>query len=167
MSFGRRQDQDVDDIIADTHQASSVGRWVPFAVVSFAFAGFIGLAWYAYHSGTQTIREEDLVVIEADRTPIKEKPEDPGGMKFPNQDKTVFETFAGSGNQQPPRVERVLPPPEEPLQKQVDTSQTQSYVNEKLRKEEASKEAMIDEEVPAPAAGKDSAVTIKAAHAKA
>ena len=58
-------------------------------------AGFVALAWYAYHAGTQSVKDEDLIVVEADKTPMKEKPVDPGGMQFPNQDKTIFDTFAG------------------------------------------------------------------------
>lgn len=104
-------------------------RWLPVAVVTTAVVGFVTLAWYAYHSGTQSLKEEDLLVVEADKTPMKEKPLDPGGMKFPNQDKTVFETFAGS-SAVPPKVERILPPPEEPMSKNIDTSGTKTWVND-------------------------------------
>jgi len=131
---------DDDDVIVDDE--GSVTRWIPAAVVSVALAGFIGLAWYAYHSGTQSINEADLVVIEADKTPMKEKPLDPGGMKFPNQDKTIFDTFA-NGNQPPPNVERVIPAPEEPMNKNMDTSETQTWINDKLKNGEGNTEQMI------------------------
>ena len=71
---------------------------------------------------------------------MKEKPADPGGMKFPNQDKTVFETF-GNGTQLPPKVERVLPSPEEPMPKKLDTSETRTWINEKLKKQEEAEAA--------------------------
>lgn len=108
-------------------------RWVPTAVVLVALGGFFTLAWYAYHSGQQSLKEEDLLVVEADKTPIKEKPLDPGGMKFPNQDKTIFNTFSANGGQTPPKVERVLPAPEEPMPKEADLSETKTWVNEKLQ----------------------------------
>ena len=110
-----------------------VERWLPGVVVVSALTGFSVLAWYAYTTSTQSSNEEDLIVVEADKTPMKEKPLDPGGMKFPNQDKTVFETFS-NGTQQQPKVERVLPAPEEPLPKNIDTSGTKTWVNEKLHK---------------------------------
>ena len=110
-----------------------VERWLPGVVVISALTGFSVLAWYAYTTSTQSSNEEDLLVVEADKTPMKEKPLDPGGMKFPNQDKTVFETFS-NGAQQPPKVERVLPAPEEPMPKNIDTSGTKTWVNEKLHK---------------------------------
>ncbi len=90
-----------------------MARWLPSLVVLTAIGGFLTLAWYAYHAGTQSVRDEDLLVVEADDSPIKEKPLDPGGMQFPDQDKTVFETF--SAKRDNPKVERVLPPPEEPI----------------------------------------------------
>jgi hypothetical protein len=103
---------------------------VVFATVS----GFMALAWYAYHTGSQSLNEEDLLVVEAEKTPVKEKPTDPGGMQFPNQDKTIFETFAGGGQQQP-KVERVLPTPEQPMSKKIDTSETKTWINQKLHKQ--------------------------------
>ncbi len=91
----------------------------------------MALAWYAYHAGTQSTKDEDLLVVEADKTPMKEKPLDPGGMKFPNQDKTIFETFS---NAQPPKVERVLPAPEEPLPQEMPIRpETTTWMNDKAQ----------------------------------
>lgn len=117
---------------------SGMTRWAPLAVVLGVVGGFVSLSWYAYHAGMQSVREEDLVIVEADRSPMKEKPDDPGGMHFPNQDKTVFDTFA-SNSKQPPKVERVLPAPEEPLSKEVDSSDTSTFINSKLQHKIADK----------------------------
>ena len=110
-----------------------VEKWLPAVVVISALTGFSVLAWYAYTTSTQSANEEDLLIVEAEKTQMKEKPLDPGGMKFPNQDKTVFETFS-NGSQQPPKVERVLPAPEEPMPRHLDTTGTKTWVNEKLHK---------------------------------
>jgi hypothetical protein len=96
-----------------------ITKFLPAIVVIGALAGFISLASYAYHAGKESVSDEGVLVIEAEKTPMKEKPLDPGGMQFPNQDKTVFETFA-AGGKQAPKVERVLPTPEEPMQKQPE-----------------------------------------------
>jgi cell division protein FtsN len=104
---------DKDLIIVDEAMHGGIARWLPTLVVLTAVAGFVSLAWYAYHAGTQSVKDEDLLVVEADTSPIKEKPLDPGGMQFPDQDKTVFDTFSAK-QAQPPKVERVLPTPEEP-----------------------------------------------------
>lgn len=136
---------DMDDDVIIDDDASAV-RWIPAAVVITVLGGFFALAWYAYHSGTQSVKDEDLMVVEADKTPMKEKPLDPGGMKFPNQDKTIYDTFAGS-NQTPPKVERVLPAPEEPINKNMDTSETKTWINDKLKEEAAAGAAAKPEQV--------------------
>ena len=113
--------------------SSGITRWAPLVIVFGVVGGFVMLSWYAYHAGIQSVKEEDLVVVEADKTPIKEKPTDPGGMQFPNQDKTVFETFSGN-TKQPAKVERVLPVPEEPMAKSEDASEPTTWVNHDLKK---------------------------------
>lgn len=118
------------DPLYDEEPQSLIARVLPPVVLACAFAGFVALAIYAYRAGGQSVKDGELLVVEADKTPMKEKPEDPGGMQFPNQDKTIFETFAAGGNQ-PPKVERVLPTPEEPIAKEVDSAGTTAWVNGK------------------------------------
>lgn len=126
-------DYDLADDNAAENSASGVRRFVPMLVVAMAMSGFGGLAWYAYHAGSNAVSEEDLLLIEADKSPLKETPSDPGGMKFPHQDKTVFEAFSSQSGGEA-QVERVIPAPEEPMEKPVaSTGETKTWVNEKLR----------------------------------
>lgn len=121
-------DEQYDDEIS----SAGVRRFLPNMVMLFAVLGFSILSWYAYNSGTP-VKEEDLLVVEAEKTPMKEKPADPGGMQFPNQDKTIFETFSNSP-QEDAKVERVLPAPEEPIkqiEKPIDGSETKAFIEEK------------------------------------
>jgi cell division protein FtsN len=126
---------DIDTELPEETEENAIARWMPAAVVLAVIVGFVSLTWYAYHTGMKSIKEEDLMVVEADKTPLKEKPADPGGMQFPDQDKTVFETFSGNA-QQPPKVERVVPSPEEPAPMKTDTSGTTTWVNDKLHAEQ-------------------------------
>lgn len=124
----RNEEEDV-----EFENASGIMKWIPTIMLVSVITGFIMLAYYAYHSGKESVKEEELLVIEAEKTPIKEKPEDPGGMKFPNQDKTIFETFSNSPT--PPKVERVLPSPEEPIT-QTETKETPAENAESTKTEE-------------------------------
>src|SRR3546814_1595052 len=54
-------------------------------------------------------------MIKAEDAPIKHRPEEPGGMDVPHQDKLVFNRLAPG--QVENQVERLLPPPEEPVAK--------------------------------------------------
>ncbi|MBL8660337.1 MAG: SPOR domain-containing protein [Rhodospirillales bacterium] len=52
-------------------------------------------------------------LIRADEAPIRVPPEDPGGLNIPHRDKLVYRRLPGEGEDS--RMERLLPPPEEPL----------------------------------------------------
>jgi len=144
---------------------SGLTRWAPLVVVFAVVGGFVTLSWYAYHAGIQSVKEEDLVVVEADKTPIKEKPTDPGGMQFPNQDKTVFETFSGN-SKQPPKVERVLPVPEEPMAKDSEASGTTTWVNKDLKKSAAAEQVIGQENAKKPVDKTHILATVAAPDAK-
>lgn len=60
-------------------------------------------------------------LIEADATPTKLRPEQPGGMEVPHQDKLVYERLHNGTPK--PTIERLLPPPETPLPRPVVTPQ--------------------------------------------
>jgi len=110
-----RYEEPEDDDGAEKNGAlSKMPKWFSSAVLLGSVFGFILLAYYSYQNGGKPVKEEDLLVVEADKTPIKEKPTDAGGMQFPNQDKTIYETFSG-GAAPLAKVERVLPAPEEPM----------------------------------------------------
>lgn len=100
-------------VYEDDEQEGGLFRWMSALVVVLAIAGFFGLAWYAYHNGGDTVDENDVELIKADKTPMKEAPANPGGMQIPNQDKTVYGLI--SGTPEKPVVERILPAPEEPI----------------------------------------------------
>ena len=87
-------------------------RGLKLAAAVVVVAGLTGLGWYVYDQATRP-RGGEVPLIKADDRPTKKRPDEPGGMAIPNQDKLVYETLSeeeGEGI-----VERLLPPPEEPL----------------------------------------------------
>ena len=80
-----------------------------------ALAAVVTLGWYLYDRMVAPGggAPAPLPLIEADEGPTKKRPEDPGGLAIPNQDKLVYEALDGEGAEE--TVERLLPPPEEPL----------------------------------------------------
>ncbi len=124
---------DLDNMEADPE--SRFMRWMSVLVLVLAVAGFFALAWYAYNSGTSAthtaIDESGVEVVKADSQPIKEIPQERGGQQFPHQDKTVFNAI--SGGEEKPRVEQILPPSEEPVDRETSAS-TQVWMNEDLYK---------------------------------
>jgi hypothetical protein len=68
-----------------------------------------GGLWVAYnHSKTRL--PGDVPVIQADQGTMKTRPQQPGGMAIPDQDKLVY-----NQGKSPSQVEKLLPPPETPL----------------------------------------------------
>lgn len=83
------------------------------AVVAVAaLTGFAGIAWYAT---SESRRDPATVVpvIAADADPIKERPQDPGGLDIPNRGMEVFSRI--TPGKEPQKVERLLPPAETPV----------------------------------------------------
>jgi len=58
--------------------------------------------------------ESEIPVVRADASPVKVRPENPGGLQVPNRDKLVYSRMQG-GDAAEGSVERLLPPPETPL----------------------------------------------------
>ena len=100
---------DAQDLPELDHARSRAMSWL---VLGVAVAGFGALAYYAYHSGTQSVRGGDVLVVEADKTPLKEVPANPDGEQFANKDKTIYDVIAGDKPEK--KVEKLLPDAEHP-----------------------------------------------------
>jgi hypothetical protein len=83
-------------------------------VMAAGIAVFAGIIWYAYSQGNKAGTESVAPVLHADQSPTKVRPEQPGGMEVPHQDKLVYDRL-NPGKDSEAGVERLLPPPEEPL----------------------------------------------------
>lgn len=85
------------------------------------FAGAIivfgGIIFYAYNQGMRAGTESVAPILRADTSPTKIRPEQPGGMEVPHQDKLVYDRLNPASNTPPGEVERLLPPPETPMER--------------------------------------------------
>lgn len=84
-------------------------------LATFALAAFAGVVWYAYDRGLQAGSEATAPLIQADPSPVKVRPEQPGGLDVPNQDKLVYGALR-PGQDDGSTVERLLPAPEKPVE---------------------------------------------------
>lgn len=73
-----------------------------------------GAFWWGYDLGQSKGSGLFPPLIQADRAPIKEAPEEPGGLQVPNQESLVFDGVAGD-EEAVRRVGVLARPPEEPL----------------------------------------------------
>jgi hypothetical protein len=77
---------------------------------------FAGALWLAYTQGLRHVGGSagsgEVPLVRADASPIKVKPEKPGGMPIPDRDMLIY-------GQQQPQVEHLLPPPEQPMARPI------------------------------------------------
>jgi hypothetical protein len=105
------------ELFADTRDAEPQPR--PRRVLATVLAVLVmalfgGGLWFAYVQGTKhaggDVAGGNVPLIRADERPTKVKPERPGGMEIPDRDKLIYSPTR-------PIVERLLPPPEKPMQR--------------------------------------------------
>lgn len=90
------------------------GRRIMTALVAVAAVlGFGVVLVYAYNKGKQDGGTGTAPVIQAQEGLTKTRPESPGGMNVPDRDKEIFNRL--ETGQQADKVERLLPPPEKPM----------------------------------------------------
>ncbi|MHA1571108.1 MAG: SPOR domain-containing protein [Alphaproteobacteria bacterium] len=104
--------------MTDQESRSGGGGHARLAIIAAALVvvlGSSGVAWFAYNKGFYRASDQLAPLVQAESGATKRRPEQPGGLEIPHQDKLVFERLAPGASG--PRVERLLPPPEEPLAK--------------------------------------------------
>lgn len=89
----------------------SKGKWIGAILAILIVAGFGVGIWYAYDQGVKKGVQLAPPIISADTSPVKEKPDEPGGMDIPHQDKQVFGVLKSGDGQE--KVEKLMPPLEE------------------------------------------------------
>lgn len=114
------------------------GKTLPIAVATVALVAFGGIVWYAYNQGVRSGSEDAAPLLTPDG-PAKVLPDDPGGMDVPHQDKLVYDQVEPSGRDDE-KVERLLPPPEDPMRPPVE-EQAKQADQEPVTSEQATAQA--------------------------
>ena len=104
------------ELIAKSEPDKGRGLWL-WVVLVLVLAGGAGAGWmYLQDDGTDVASKDGVPLILAPKFKLKEPPVDPGGMKVPDRDKLIYDRMAGEGEPQDGTVERLLPPPETPIE---------------------------------------------------
>lgn len=79
-----------------------------FATVALLLTGaaFAGIIIASYPDGDQP--GDNIPVITADATPLREAPSDPGGMAVAHEDSTIYGSIRSAGLQETPPIENLL-----------------------------------------------------------
>src|SRR5262245_33032495 len=97
-------------------------RFLPAAIALGAIALFGGVVGYTFMTRGGA-GDGTVPLVRADARPAKIKPDSPGGMEVPHQDKEIYARMAQTEAPPPPpaKMERLLPPPEAPMPKPAAT----------------------------------------------
>lgn len=95
----------------ETGDEAGRGRMVLLLAVVFVVAA-AALLYVVFQQGVRTGGRNAPPVIVAESGPEKIRPDDPGGLNVPHQDKTVYDRVSGQSSE---RVERLLAESEEPV----------------------------------------------------
>ena len=94
--------------------ADGRGWLVTCSVAALVVAIACGAAWYLYSDQLMRPDNGPIPVIRADPTPVRVRPENPGGMQVKHTDKMIF-SRGGARVELEPGAERLLDPPEKPF----------------------------------------------------
>jgi hypothetical protein len=109
------QDENIGSFYVGRRPPPAPERVLPKGGLSvIALIAFAAIVWYAYPTAEEAQETTDIPVVLAEKTAYKFAPDDPGGMKVPHQDSTVFDPLDKKDSK---RVERLLPGTEEPVDK--------------------------------------------------
>ena len=115
--------RDLEPTLPTRPERAGRSKVAPIMIALVALAGFGGVVWYAYDQGVRQTQPPGVTpLIKADTSPTKVRPEQPGGMDVPHQDKLVLNALGDGDKAGAPAVERLLPPPEAPLPRPTATS---------------------------------------------
>lgn len=117
-------------------------RLIPAVVAVLGLLLFAGIVWYAYSWGRSDGASEAIPVVQAPEGPEKEAPENPGGMDVPYQDTLVLNP--GNGQDERQEVERLLPPPEEPVERE-QTEPSEAPADEETAERDTAREDVLPE----------------------
>lgn len=115
--YGYEPDEEDDYYTYDATDDDDDGRRRPIVILAIIalLVVFAGVVFLAYKQGLKQGAQGNPPVIRADDSPIKVAPANPGGMKFPHQDKTVYDRISGADAGGASDAEHLLPSAEEPI----------------------------------------------------
>jgi hypothetical protein len=112
--MSQRLEIDSEEVMAHTPPPPQ-RRPIRAVLLFIAVMGLAGGSWWAYRTDTPRLPPSAVPVIHSDTAPVKEAPQDPGGMIVPGQDSALLNRDS-KGN---PKVEQLLPDAEPALPRPV------------------------------------------------
>lgn len=106
-------------------------------VAVFGLMSVSGLVWFALNQGELIIGNDEVPLVKADTSPIRLKPDNPGGLKVPNQDRLILKNLEMANPSKLEIPEKLIPRPEQPISTNSDNKLIVNTIKEKTLKDRA------------------------------
>lgn len=90
-------------------------RLIRLSAMALALAGVAAFGVIVYSAYQSPKAPEDVPMITADNSPLREKPAEAGGMEVANRDSTIYSQLDDKSQRSVGGLERLVPPPEQPV----------------------------------------------------
>jgi hypothetical protein len=112
LSFWDNTGQETAEVEEGEEEWTERQSATPFILAVIILVVASTLLWFLFQWASSENSNTPLV-IPANTAPFKVRPENPGGTKIPHQDKLIYGRLSPDAGPQP--MERLLPPPEQPM----------------------------------------------------
>ena len=120
-----------------SEKSRSVGLKISIFIGIFGLVSISGLVWFALNQGDLIGERQDLPLVKAENSPIRVKPDDPGGLEVPNRDRLILKNLETANPSKLGVPEKLIPRAESPIFSNNKESSLAAPDNEKISKDKA------------------------------
>ena len=118
-----------------SEKSKSFGLKISIFIGIFGLVSISGLVWFALNQGDLIGERQDLPLVKAENSPIRVKPDNPGGLEVPNRDRLILKNLETANPSKLGVPEKLIPRAESPIFTNNKESSSAAPDNEKISKD--------------------------------
>ena len=118
-----------------SEKSKSLGLKISIFIGIFGLVSISGLGWFALNQGDLIGERQDLPLVKAENSPIRVKPDNPGGLEVPNRDRLILKNLETANPSKLGVPEKLIPRAESPIFTNNKESSLAAPDNEKISKD--------------------------------
>ena len=118
-----------------SEKSKSFGLKISIFIGIFGVVSISGLVWFALNQGDLIGERQDLPLVKAENSPIRVKPDNPGGLEVPNRDRLILKNLETANPSKLGVPEKLIPRAESPIFTNNKEPSLAAPDNEKISKD--------------------------------
>ena len=118
-----------------SEKSTSFGLKISIFIAIFGLVSISGLVWFALNQGDLIGERQDLPLVKAENSPIRVKPDNPGGLEVPNRDRLILKNLETANPSKLGVPEKLIPRAESPIFTNNKEASLGAPDNEKISKD--------------------------------